>query len=171
MPHTAEQLFSFLDQLGIKHQTTQHPAFFTVDEGRAWHHKIPGTHCKNLFLKDAKGTLWLVVMPADKRADLAGIAGRIGSAKLSFAKAELLLDVLGLSPGSVSPFALLNDAQKRVKVVLDQDMMACEQVNYHPLHNEASTTLRSADLLKFIQALDYRPVITECGQKQAEHSV
>lgn len=165
MPHTAEQLFSYLDRLGIPHQTTQHPPLFTVEEGRDWHDKIPGTHCKNLFLKDGKGKLWLVVMLADKRADLAGIARRIGAAKLSFAKPEVLNEVLGLTPGSVTPFALMNDTERRVTVVLDEGMMSCEMVNYHPMHNAASTTVRSADLLKFVKALEYEPVITECGHK------
>jgi Ala-tRNA(Pro) deacylase len=163
MPCTAEQLFSFLNQLGIEHQTTQHPPLFTVEDGREWHKKIPGAHCKNLFLKDKKGEFWLVVMPAAKRADLAGIAQRTGAAKLSFAAPELLLEILGLTPGAVTPFALLNDAQKRVRIVLDEDMLESELVNYHPLHNEASTTLRSADLVKFIQAVGYEPIIANCG--------
>jgi Ala-tRNA(Pro) deacylase len=167
MPFTAEQLFSFLDRLGIAHQTTPHPAFFTVEEGRQWHDKIPGLPCKNLFLRDKQGNFWLVVMPAEKRADLGRIARNTGAVKLSFANPELLFDVLSLTPGAVTPFALLNDAQKRVKVVLDQDMLDSEQVNYHPLHNEASTTLRSADLVKFIKALEYEPIITDCGQEQA----
>ena len=163
MACTVEQLFSFLDTLGIEHQTTQHPPFFTVEEGREWHDKIPGKHCKNLFLKDKKGEMWLVVMPADKRANLGDIARRIGAGKLSFASSALLLDVLGITPGSVTPFAILNDAQKRVGIVLDGDMLENEYVNYHPLHNAASTTLRSADLVKFIRAVGYEPTITNCG--------
>lgn len=165
MPATAEQLFSYLDELGIRHETIEHPAFFTVEEGRDWHHKIPGLHCKNLFLKDKNGKLWLVVMPADKRADINRIARQTGAAKLSFANPEVLMQALGLTPGSVTPFALLNDNQKTVHVVLDQDMMASELVNYHPLHNTASTCLRSADLLKFVKALGYQPYITDCGQE------
>lgn len=164
MPHTEEQLFSFLDELGIEHQTTPHPPFFTVEEGRDWHDKIPGTHCKNLFLKDKNGQLWLVVMPGDKRADLNAIARRTGAAKLSFANPALLQEVLGIMPGSVTPFAVLNDTQKRVRIVLDQDMLESERVNYHPLHNAASTVLRSADLVKFIQAVGYEPIIADCGQ-------
>jgi Ala-tRNA(Pro) deacylase len=164
MPNTAQQLFSFLDNLGISHQTTDHPPFFTVEEGRTWHDTIPGAHCKNLFLKDKKGKLWLVVMPADKRANLARIAERLGAAKLSFGNPELLEEVLAVTPGAVTPFALLNDVQKRVAVVLDRDMLANELVNYHPLHNAASTTLRSADLVKFIGALGYVPTIIDCGE-------
>jgi len=171
MPCTPEQLFSFLDRLGIEHQTTQHPPIFTVDEGRGWHDKIPGTHCKSLFLTDGKGGFWLVVILEDKRADLGKIAKRIGAGRLSFAKPKMLAEILGLTPGSVTPFALLNDADKRVKIILDEEMLACEKITNHPLHNAASTTLRSADFLKFIKALDYEPIIIECGMKQAKNNV
>jgi Ala-tRNA(Pro) deacylase len=164
MPHTAEQLFTYLDELGIEHQTTEHPPVFTVEEASQWHHKIPGAHCKNLFLKDKKGKLWLVVMPSEKRADLGRIAERAGTVKFSFGNPQLLEEVLGITPGSVTPFALMNDAQKRVTVILDRDMLANEQVNYHPLHNAASTTVKSADLLKFIGALGYEPILIDCGQ-------
>ena len=167
MPHTADQLFSFLDSLGIEHHTIKHPAFFTVEDGRDWHHKIPGVHCKNLFLKDKNGGLWLIVMQADKRADIGNTARRIGAPKLSFASPEILLEALGLTPGSVTPFALMNDTQNRVQVVLDEDMLAHDQVNYHPLHNEASTTLRSADLVTFIKATGHTPIIANCGAEPA----
>jgi len=160
---TPQQLFAFLDQLGIPHKTVAHPPLYTVEQAREWNDKIDGLPCKNLFLKDKKDKLWLVVMPAEKRADLGKIKERVGTAPLSFGKPELLLEVLGLTPGAVNPFAVLNDAAKRVTMVLDSDMMQSEWVNYHPLHNEASTTIRSADLLKFLQALDYQPLIVDCG--------
>jgi Ala-tRNA(Pro) deacylase len=137
MPCTAEQLFSFLDRLGIEHQTTEHPPIFTVEEGRNWRDKIPGTHCKSLFLKEEDGGLWLVMIPEDKRADLKGIAKHARAPRFSFAKLELMMEVLGITPGSVTPFALMNDREKRVKVVLDEDVLRCEKVSYHPLHNAA----------------------------------
>ena len=171
MPCTEAQLFSFLDGIGIQHQTTRHPPLFTVEEARDWHDKIPGTSCKNLFLKDKTGQFWLVVMPAEKRADLKGIAQRIGAAKLYFAKSGEMLEVLGLTPGAVTPFALLNDTGRKIRVVLDQEMLECEYVNYHPLHNAASTTLRAKDLVKFIEALGYEPLIAECGHIQVANSV
>jgi Ala-tRNA(Pro) deacylase len=160
---TPEQLFAFLDQLGIEHQTLEHPPLFTVEQGRDFWHKLPGLHCKNLFIKDKKDKIWLVVMPGDKRADLNRLEKRLGAARFSFGKPELLLDVLGLTPGSVTPFALMNDTQKRVTVVLDFEMMKSEKVNFHPLHNAASTTIKTADLLKFTKALGYEPVISDCG--------
>ncbi|MDE1900182.1 MAG: prolyl-tRNA synthetase associated domain-containing protein [Alphaproteobacteria bacterium] len=163
MPVTPEQLFAFLDSLSIAHQTVAHPPFFTVEDGKDWCGKIPGLDCKNLFLKDKKGDLWLVVMPSEKRADLAGLAQKTGAVKFSFGKPDLLLEKLGVTPGSVTPFALMNDAQKHVHVVLDADMMQADMVNYHPLHNAASTAISSADLMKFLRALDRHPVIIDCG--------
>src|SRR5271156_2051816 len=101
MSTTPERLFAFFDELGIAHSTLEHPPFFTVEEGRAWHDKIPGLHCKNLFLKDKKHKIWLIVMPGDKRADINCLEKRIHAARLSFGKPELLQEVLGLTPGSV----------------------------------------------------------------------
>jgi Ala-tRNA(Pro) deacylase len=145
--------------MGIAHSTVTHPPFFTVEEGREWHDKIPGLHCKNLFIKDRKGGIWHVVLPADKRADLGALEKLLGAPRFSFAKPEVLLEVLQLTPGSVTPFGLINDRARRVRVVLDRHMLDSEWVNFHPLHNAASTTIRSADLVRFVQALGYEPDI------------
>lgn len=163
MNATPDDLFALLDELGIEHGTMTHPPIFTVDEGRAWHDKIPGLHCKNLFLKDRKAKVWLVVMPGDKRADLNRLEKRLHAARLSFGKPELLAEVLGLTPGSVTPFGLINDRSGRVTVVVDEDLTKSEWVNFHPLHNAASTTLRSADLLRFMRAVGHEPTIVDCG--------
>ena len=134
-------------------------------------HTIPGLHCKNLFIKDKKDKIWLIVMPGDKRADLNRLEKCLGAPRFSFGKPELLLEVLGITPGSVTPFALINDAQKRVTVVLDDEMLRSEQVNFHPLHNAASTTIASADLVKFVKARGYEPIITDCGSgENTRHS-
>jgi Ala-tRNA(Pro) deacylase len=159
MAATPAELFSLFDRLGIEHSTVEHPPFFTVEEGRPWHDKIPGLHCKNLFIKDRKGGIWLVVMPADKRADLGWLEKTLGAPRFSFARPDVLQEVLELTPGSVTPFGLINDTQRRVAVVLDAEMFDSEWVNFHPLHNAASTTLRSADLLRFVQALGYQPKV------------
>lgn len=164
IPATEKELFAKLDALGIAHSTVEHPPMFTVEDGRDWHDKIPGMHCKNLFLKDKKDKLWLVVMPADKRANLNRLEKTIGAARLSFGKPDLLLEILGITPGAVTPFALLNDLPRRVTVVLDKDMAAAEKVNYHPLRNTASTTLEAKDLIKFIKSLSYNPLIADCGE-------
>ena len=159
VPATQDELFAMLDDLRIEHSTVTHPPFFTVEEGRPWHDKIPGLHCKNLFIKDRKGGIWLVVMPADKRADLGRLEKQLGAPRFSFARSDLLAEVLELTPGSVTPFGLINDRQRRVTVILDQDMLDVEWVNFHPLHNAASTTLRAAGLLRFVQALGYTPIV------------
>jgi Ala-tRNA(Pro) deacylase len=160
---TPAQLFEFFDHLGISHSTIEHPPMFTVEDGRDWHDRIPGLHCKNLFIKDKKGGIWLVVMPGDKRADLNRLEKQLGAPRFSFGKPEVLLNILGLTPGSVTPFGLINDKQRQVSVVLDADLIKSEQVNFHPLHNAASTTISSADLVKFIKALGYTPIIKDCG--------
>lgn len=165
VPESPEKLFAFLDELGIAHRTFEHPPVYTVDDGTEWRDKVPGLHCKNLFLKDKKGGLWLVAMPADKRADLARIGQCAGASRMSFASPDLMLERLGLAPGSVSPFALLNDEKRMVRVILDEDMTASEFVNFHPLHNAASTTIRSKDLLKFLDALGYEPLTMDCGRE------
>jgi len=164
MPAIDKDVFAKLTALGIPFSTVEHKAVFTVEEGRDMIGKIPGLFCKNLFLKDKKDKLWLVVMPAEKRANLNRLEKSIGSARLSFGKPELLLDVLGITPGSVSPFALLNDFSRRVTVVLDKDMMEVPLATYHPLRNTASTSLKPSDLLKFIKSLSYAPRIVDCGE-------
>jgi len=169
VPATQDDLFAFLDSLGIEHSTVSHPPFFTVDEGRPWHGKIPGLHCKNLFIKDRRGGIWLVVMPADKRADLGRLEKALGAPRFSFARPDVLQQVLELTPGSVTPFGLVNDTQRRVTVILDEEMLDNEWVNFHPLHNAASTTLRSADLLRFIRSLGYEPIVIRLPEVPADN--
>lgn len=159
MSATSDQLLQHLASLGIKTTTTQHEAVFTVEQARALRGEIPGGHCKNLFLKDKKGVLWLVVCLEDALIDLKGLPVRIGSARISFGNADLLREVLGVEPGSVTPFALINDKAHKVKVVLDEKMMACDVVSYHPLVNTATVTLTPDDLLKFISDCGHEPQI------------
>ena len=169
MPATSADLFTMLDRLGIEHSTVEHPPFFTVADGRSWHHRIPGLHGKNLFLKDRKGGIWLVVMPADKRADLGMLEQVLDAPRFSFGRPDLLEEVLALTPGSVTPFGLMNDLHRRVTVILDHEILDSEWVNFHPLHNAASTTLRSSDLLRFIRALGYEPQIVRLPARAADH--
>lgn len=165
MPLTPDELFARLDALGIRHRTHEHPPAFTVEQGNAVWGDIPGVHCKNLFLKDAKARLWLVVAPADRAIDLKRLPERIGSARLSFGRADLLMEVLGIEPGAVTPFALVNDIERRVRVVLDRWMTEQPLVNYHPLRNDATTTIAAADLLAFIRSTGHeRSVVALDGQ-------
>lgn len=158
-PFTPEALLARLGELGIAVTTHHHAPAFTVEQGNAVWGAIPGIHCKNLFLKDGKGRLWLVVAPADKRIDLKRLPGAIGAARLSFGSADLLGEVLGVEPGSVTPFALINDRGRRVTPVLDAWMMDQPLLNYHPLRNDMTTTIASADFRRFLAATGHRPEI------------
>ena len=157
MPASRDELFQRFIDLEIKTTTTNHAPVFTVEEARLVHPDIPGGHCKNLFCKDEKGVLWLIVCLEDSRVDLKTAPAKIGSRRLSFGKAELLMEVLGLEPGSVTPFGLINDKDVRTNVILDAHMMENELLNYHPLKNDATTTIHAADLLTFIRSCGHAP--------------
>ncbi len=159
-----DELFQRLAELGIATTTAEHPPAHTVEEARAMRGAIAGGHCKNLFLKDEKGDIWLLVCLEDARVDLKTMPGRIGSRRLSFGKPDLMGEVLGVEPGSVTPFGLINDRERRVNVVLDQAMMAHELLNFHPLRNDATTTIAAADLLRFIRACGHEPRLAKFGQ-------
>lgn len=167
MPATRDELFARFSELGIATRTREHAPVFTVEEARALRGEIPGGHCKNLFLKDRKGALWLVVTLEDTAVDLKMLPGKIGSARLSFGKAELLEEALGVSPGSVTPFALINDADQRVNVILDETMMREAHLNYHPLANGATTTIGADDLVRFIRSCGHEPRIVDVGRASA----
>ncbi len=161
MPATREDLFARLDQLGITTKTTDHAPVYTVEESQALCGGIPGGHCKNLFLKDKKGVLWLVVTLENAQVDLKTLPKTIGSGRLSFGKSELLGEVLGVEPGSVTPFALINDVEQKVEVVLDETMLSHEVLNYHPLKNDATTSISSSDLITFVQSCGHTPKIVK----------
>lgn len=167
-PHTArdaptspEDLLACLAALGIETATHAHPPLHTVEESKALRGALPGGHCKNLFLKDKKGQLWLVVALEDTPVDLKRLDRRIGSARLSFGRPELLWEVLGVRPGSVTPFAAINDREGRVRVVLEQAMMGHDPLNYHPLANDRTTAIRPDDLLRFLRATGHEPLLAE----------
>jgi Ala-tRNA(Pro) deacylase len=159
MPASREQLFARLDQLGIRTRTVEHEAVFTVAASERLHREIPGGHTKNLFLKDAKGRLYLVIAEAHTRVDLKSLHKPLGSARLSFGKPELLEEVLGVPAGSVTAFALINDRDKQVEVVVDAALEAFDSVNCHPLENTATTNIAREDLLRFIRACGHEPRI------------
>jgi Ala-tRNA(Pro) deacylase len=160
-PFTPDQLFARLDTLGIAYRTHHHPAVFTVADAVALRGELPGGHCKSLFLKDKKGGLWLVVALEERRIDLKRLAGVLAAPRFSFGAPDLLYEVLGVRPGSVTPFALVNDAAGRVTVVLDRGMLEHDPLNYHPLENDRTTAIAAGDLLRFIAACGHRPRIVE----------
>ncbi len=159
MPASPDDLFRRLESLEITTTTVEHPPLFTVEESRALRGKIPGGHSKNLFLKCKKGQLWLVVALETARIDLKSLHKRIGAAHLSFGRPELLEQALGVPAGSVTPFALINDAEQRLRVVLDDAMMRLERLNFHPLVNTATTTIGREDLLAFIRSCGHEPAV------------
>jgi Ala-tRNA(Pro) deacylase len=160
-PLTPEELFRRLDRLGIPHRTASHEPVFTVAEAAAVHGNLPGGHCKSLFLKDKKGGFWLAVMVEERRISLNKLAARLAAPRLSFGSAAELYDLLGVRAGSVTPFALVNDAARRVVPVLDRAMLDHDPLNYHPLTNERTTAIAPADLLRFIAACGHVPRIVD----------
>jgi Ala-tRNA(Pro) deacylase len=159
MPKSRADLLNFLDKLGLKTTTVDHVPVFTVEEAEKVNINIPGGHCKNLFCKDEKGELWLIVALHHARIDLKAAKDKIGSKRLTFGKPELLMDILGVEPGSVTPFGVINDHDVRVKVILDEAMMKHETLNFHPLKNDATTTISNTDLITFIKACGHTPRI------------
>ena len=157
MPASRLDLFARLARLGILTETVEHEAVFTVQQSSRLEPTLPGGHTKNLFLKDKKGRLFLVVALSRARIDLKNLHQVLGSDRLSFGRPELLLEVLGVPAGSVTPFALINDTHQRVTVILDADMMRQERLNYHPLENTATTNIARDDLVRFIRACGHEP--------------
>jgi Ala-tRNA(Pro) deacylase len=155
-----DELFAYLDSLGIAHQTVTHPPMFKVEDGRTLRDRVAGGHTKNLFLRDKKGIVFLVVAPAEAAIELKSLHRRVGaSGRFSFGSAELLREMLGVEPGSVTPFAAINDKSGQVTVVLDATMMREPTLNFHPLINTGTTTISRDGLLKFLEATGHRPRI------------
>ena len=160
MPATPDQLFAALDSLGINHSTVKHPPLFTVEQSRNLRGQIPGGHTKNLFLRDKKYAIYLVVTQEDAEIDLKGLHRRLGAnGRFSFGSADLMREVLGVEPGSVTPFGVINDTEGRVSVVLDAAMMKHQTLNYHPLVNTMTTSIGRDDLVKFLESTGHIPKI------------
>jgi Ala-tRNA(Pro) deacylase len=158
MPKTPDELFAFLDGLGITVSTISHPPLFTVAESQSLRGEIAGAHTKNLFLKDKKGAYFLVTVEEEAVVDLKTIHTLIGaSGRVSFGKPDMLMELLGVLPGAVTVFGAFNDKEGRVKIVLDEGLMRVETINAHPLTNEATTSIRRGDLLAFLKATGHEP--------------
>jgi Ala-tRNA(Pro) deacylase len=164
-PATPEELIAFLDRLGIATTTVEHPPLFSVAESTALRGEIAGAHAKNLFVKDKKGRLFLLTLAEDAPIDLKHAHEKIGArGRLSFASAEALDELFGVKPGAVTPFGALNDRAGRVTIVLDAALMAAGRLNFHPLVNTRTTTLASADLVRFLRAVGHEPLIVALGE-------
>jgi Ala-tRNA(Pro) deacylase len=162
MPATPDDLFALLQSLGIRVETHEHEPLFTVDQSRALRGGIAGGHSKNLFLKDRDGRLFLMVAEEEARVDLKTLHVRIGArGRLSFGSAELLEAVWGVKPGAVTPFGAINDREGRVTVLIDPHLLAAGTVNFHPLVNSRTTSIRADDLIAFLRATGHEPVLID----------
>ena len=159
-PKTDKDLFQFLDRLGIAHSTKEHAPVFTVAESVALRDVIPGGHTKNLFVKDKKDNYFLLTVEEHAAVDLKTVHGVIGAAsRVSFGKPEKLMDYLGVIPGAVTAFGVINDTDRKVKIIIDEDLMAFDVINAHPLRNDATTSIGARDLLAFIAATGHEPLV------------
>ncbi len=160
-PTSPEALLARLDALGIGYVRHDHPPLFTVEDSKALRGDLPGGHCKNLFLRDRKGAMWLVVCLEDRAVDLKALGALLGGARLSFGSADRLMRVLGVVPGAVSPFALINDTGAEVRVILDKAMLAHRPLNYHPLVNTVTIAVSPEDLVRFVEACGHTPQVLD----------
>jgi Ala-tRNA(Pro) deacylase len=155
------RLMAVLERLGIATELNEHEAVFTVQASAALHQRVFGAHTKNLFLKDAGGRFWLVSAPHDAPIDLKALSAAIGSKKLSFGKPDAMMRLLGVTPGSVTPLAAINDADRQATVVIDARLATANRVNVHPLRNTATLGLSGADLLAFLAETGHPPLVVE----------
>lgn len=161
MPVTPDDLFERFSALGIETTTLDHSPAYTVEDGEAHVGHLPGVHVKNLFLCDAKKRMWLITVPWDRSVALKALPPHINSKRLSFGSADRLLRVLGVTPGSVSPFCAINDTEGVVEVVLDAWMMEQAVINAHPLINTKTTSIKAKDLLSFLEDSGHEPRIVD----------
>jgi Ala-tRNA(Pro) deacylase len=165
MPHTPESLLAAFDSMGIAHETIHHPALFTVEQSKELRGEITGAHTKNLFLKDKKGKLFLVTAVESTQIDLKRLHEVIGgSGRLSFGNAEQMLEHLGVTPGSVTAFAVINDTVGRVTMILDERLKAYDRINGHPLVNTMTTGVSWTDLLRFLETTGHAPQVLKVGE-------
>ena len=167
MPASPEDLIAYLATLGVETETVDHPPLYRVEDAQAFRGDISGGHSKNLFVKDKKSRLFLLVLEEDAIVDLKRVHEKIGAqGRVSFGSAELLEEVWGVKPGAVTPFGAINDPAGRVQVVLDEAMMRHERLNFHPLVNTRTTGLKSADLIKFLRATGHEPMVVALVQDE-----
>jgi Ala-tRNA(Pro) deacylase len=161
VPATPDELFARLRELGIETTTVNHPPVFTVEQSKALRGPVPGCHTKNLFLRNKKGCMWLVVCLESRVVNLKALGRSIGTGPLSFGSPERLMRYLGVIPGAVTPFAVINDSGCAVGVVLDRAILDQEPLNFHPLDNAMTTSIGAADLLRFLAAEEHPPVLVD----------
>ncbi len=162
------ELYALFDAHGIGWTHHSHPPLHTVEESRALRGDLPGAHVKNMFMKDRKDRLWLVTCLEDRQIRIRDLEKEIGAQKCSFGRPELLWEALGIRPGAVSPFGLINDPGHRVTAVLDMQMLERDPINAHPLHNEATTAVSAADFRRFFEVTGHVPVLIDFDALEAK---
>jgi Ala-tRNA(Pro) deacylase len=150
-------LFARLDELGLAHRTVQHAPVFTVEQAKEHRGVLPGHHIKNLFLRNKKEAMWLVVALEDRAIDLKRLGEVLGAGRLSFGSPDRLRRHLGVEPGSVTPFSVINDPDRQVTLVLDRGLVEGGPINAHPLVNTMTTAISFADLRLFFEATGHSP--------------
>ncbi len=164
-PLNDQDLFTALTALGIETRTVDHEAAFTVEQAQAHRGMLEGAHIKNLFLRDKKKTIWLVTVLEDRAIDLKALRPHLGAkGNLSFGSPDLLMDRLGVIPGAVTPFGILNDHDGLVQVVLDKAIFDEPFVNAHPLRNDQTTQIKPDDLIQFLEDRNHAPLILDFDQ-------
>jgi len=165
MAATPDELFNLLETLGIETKTYEHEAVFTVEESSKIKQEIPGGHTKNLFLKDKKGNFFMIVAEGTAQIKLNAVHGLIGAkGRVSFGKPDDLMTLLGVKPGSVTAFAPMNDAENKVKLIIDEPLLRYDLINCHPLTNEMTTTISREDLMKFLDHVKHTPEIIQVSE-------
>lgn len=168
-PTTPQELLARLEALGIPTRTVEHPPVFTVEEAKSLRGELPGAHTKNLFLRNKKGRMWLVVCLEDREVDLKQLGDWLESGRLSFGSADRLMKYLGVVPGAVTPFSLINDTGAQVQAVLDKGMLErFDRLNFHPLDNAMTTGIAPADLTRFLQEIGHPPAQLDFEAMAAE---
>lgn len=162
-PMTSAELLARLESLGISQRTVSHTPVYTVAESRQLRAGFPGGHSKNLFLRNKKGHMWLVTCLEDRDIDLKSLAERLGAGRFSFASAQRLMHYLGVIPGAVTPFAVINDSGAAVRMVLDRDLLAHDPLNFHPLDNAMTTAVSADGLMCFLEHAKHAPEIVDLG--------
>ena len=169
-PMSPADLHARLSVLGVAHETMDHAPVFTVEEARRLRGRIPGAHSKNLFLRDKKERHWLVSCRSDRAVDLAWLAQRLGTKRLTFCSSRRLAAYLGIRAGAVSPFAVLNDRKGIVKVALDEELLENPPLNFHPLDNSMTTSISRRGLLRFLAAENHDPQIIRFPKRVPCHA-
>lgn len=159
MTDAETQLYADLAALGVRVTTFEHLAVFTVAQSSALDADISGAHTKNLFLKDKKGRFWLVTVRAELRVNLKMLPSAIGSDRVSFGNPDDMQRLLGVTPGSVTALAVLNDTENHVQIVLDEALLAADVVNCHPLRNDATLSIAPNDLVRALRHWNHEPII------------